>query len=235
VSNLIEKSGHVMDLMDQLKGIDNQQETFRRIESRASQVQAVRVKLDGLLASRTLLNDCKIPNAPPKSASISLKKKGQILTSDLSKGWEKFADDKTLKTQFIDPVGLYADKIKKALEVGWEKYVSKSKPDVPKTLINSLSASGFGEKVETLRELLDEINDLAGSLPLEKRQVERIAVASEEAKALIYELDGIPDAVRVFLTKATNGTALLSDLTEEVRSWLTKHGMLTQLRVRFGE
>ncbi len=235
MSNLIEKSRHVMDLMDQLKGIDDQQETFQRIESRAGQVRAVREKFNSLLASRTLLNDCNIPNSPPKSASNSLINKGLVLMSDLSKSWEKFADDKTLKTQFIDPVGLYADKIKKALEIGWGNYVLESKPDVPRTLLNSLSASGFGEKVETLRDLLEEIEDLANSLPSEKQQVERIAEASEGAKVLINELDGIPDAVRVFLTKATNGTALLSDLTEEVRSWLTEHKMLTQLRVRFGE
>lgn len=235
MSNLIKRAEDVRNLMQQYSDIGAERERLQVLTTRTKMIRDIRVKFDEAQASVSILRDAGVPLRPLSKASSALIMRCKKVRADFDKNWEKTVRETSIKTNLIDPASDHIDrKIQKNLRDEWRAYVDERAPKFTKASLAPLSSSGFGDAVDAISKLLDEISGLRDDLPQDRASISRVQEAANEASELFEELEKIPEAARNFLAKAARGDALITDLSDEVKAWLAEHQMLEQLRIQFG-
>lgn len=130
------------------------------------------------------------------------------------------------------------DRLGAALLESWREWSRRQLPSVDDEVLTLL------EKIQALcaparevKRLKQEAERLCSSLPTDKEAVTQLtALASAMTETWIRLTgEGVPLPVLAFLRKAiTPEGARLQDLSQEVRSWMSEHGLSDSLRVRVG-
>jgi|GEM_PF-3735937 len=231
--NLIDLAGEVQELMQQYGDIGTERERMQILNTRAKSIRDIRDKYDAAIVSSSMLHETNIPVRPFAKASRALINKCEKIKEGIEKNWDKTIRDPSIKANFIDPVDDHIDKkIGKNLKEDWRSYIDAKAPKITKASLEPL-ASGFGDTVEKIAGLLEEISQFREVLPGNLEQIAHVQQAAKEASEAFEKLDKIPEAVRTFLAKAAKGEALLTDLSEDVKDWLIEYKMLAHLRIQF--
>jgi hypothetical protein len=126
------------------------------------------------------------------------------------------------------------DAFEEALTVAWQRHVALKVPPANREVQDAL-ATAFPREIRIIRVGGERIEQLRQILPKSRESIQEL---EEEVRALQQtwgQLGGgeVPPAVLTFLkAAATTSGAGLDLLTEEVRGWLTAHGIVRSFAIK---
>lgn len=141
-----------------------------------------------------------------------------------------------LKNEFTDRLTAIASAAEKAMTEAWKAYVAK-RADLGSNdvLIALAELPQFRASVTKIRQCRSNIATLANSLPSDPQAtVGRLdaLVADHSAAWVELSAEDIPSSVISFIRAAASEGALLTAYTDEVRTYLERHNLLTAFRIR---
>ena len=231
---LLERSLELHKLAGQLAAAGTEKALFEKLTTRAAQVKDARNELQSAERAVRLLTTRGVRPATLPRASNALKAKGPVVRQQLRDDWRAFADDRTVPTNFVEPVKVHASKLRDAALAAWQAHVDSGQPAIRAALITALAAAGFQAQCARLQQLQAEVADLRGSCPSSVADFDRLDELKAAIQRIWGELQGVPANVIEFLRKAARREAKVTDLTPGIRTWLDDRAMLDQLRIGLG-
>ena len=119
----------------------------------------------------------------------------------------------------------------------WKKYIDDNRPSLNMEQLNILkNIPDLTQMVKTLKENLEEINELKINLPNSNTEFDLVISLTSDMNKLWSELSSqnIPKEAMTFLKKAGSYEGIdLSEVTPGILSWLQKHKLTHLCQVRF--
>jgi hypothetical protein len=231
---LLNRAKELRDLASRLAVADIDRSRFGQLTTRTSQIQEARVHLWEAQKVLRLLDarELRPPSLPRPSGA--LKRKAPALDAKLAEDWRAFIDDRSLPTNFVEPVKAHAAKLREAALAAWQAHVDEGLPSIREALITALASAGFKPQCTRLQQLQDQVMTVRRSCPSSVADFHRLDELKAAIQAVWSELEGVPADVTAFLRKAAQREATISDLTPGIRAWLDDREMLGQLRIGLG-
>ncbi len=238
MTNLIERSeklGAEVEEMIALESISNQVEA---IKTRASQLENVLEKL-----RLNLSIAYRLKNSTDAIECVTSFSSMEGIRHRLSEYQKQLADNPTFVQQPTDiqlktlqPIEKYTEDIRVSADSAWKLYVQQQLPIISKELFDALSkVPSLKSRVRNFRDKWQMVGTFSIKAPESDREICRTKELILECRQAWDELDAeeVPNDVMKLLQEATNSQgAQLSRLTPTALSWLDKHELTNNFRIR---
>lgn len=234
-------------LLDRAKGLSARIEQYTRLkemahkakqlETRANQFSNASEKIGQTrdVLKKMRVSGITIPFVPKEGLALA-EKAGTLRTAvqqDL-----KVLDDPPfdLKHAFSARLDSIHEAAENEMLEAWKRCVRDQSDPASEDVLNALSAlAQFRPAVAKIRECRAKIESLESALPTDpSASIIQLKSIVKEHRAAWSDMtaEGIPSAVIAFLRVCTAEGAPLSDLTDEVQSWLESRNLLNAFRIK---
>jgi hypothetical protein len=137
-------------------------------------------------------------------------------------------------TPFSETVTGIGDQLEADLQTAWSKYTERKIPATNREVLDVL-ATAFPREVRQLRQRAERLELTRHTLPKNAQELREFDDEVAELQRAWSQLGGgdVPAAVIAFLKAAAAPTGAAIDLlTEDVRRWLTQHGIARSFAIR---
>lgn len=231
---ILEKAQQLSDLLEHKKNLRKSVDQLKGFKSRKLQLEGFINKLQPLIDTCQVLQNNGVGNA-------GFGNKAQQLV--------QIIEDIRLKYQ-ANPNFIYEAKSLEKLKVSidcfyiqlngqtqeiWLMYTVKVIPPTNNELLDVLKRiPAFQHAVRNVRELAQEIEKYKTSPPKTQKQFDDFIIKVEELRHTWGQLgsEDIPEEVLTFLRSAVLNGASLELLTDRVKDWLNKNGIVSSFRIK---
>lgn len=148
---------------------------------------------------------------------------------------ESIIDERTFApTTFSESLTGISDQLEAGLQTAWSKYTERKIPATNREVLDVL-ATAFPREVRHLRQRAERLEQTRHTLPKNAEELQEFDDEVAELQRAWSQLGGgdVPAAVIAFLKAAAAPTGAAIDLlTDDVRRWLTHHGIARSFAIR---
>ena len=226
MNNFLERINEVSTNLQSLDDVKTRGRELERLTTRCQQLEDAWRRLQKARSDEEIL--VKIVGALPRAprASKELMAKPDELREQLEKDWVAFTNHKEVYSKLTQRLEKFTERLAEYLKSAWQKHLASVMPDLDEHSVDTLRNAGFKEESERLAELLYKLAQAKRQLPDSADAGDLIIEWTLEAKGIIKSLEGLPEPVKRFLTKASKSGAAIEELTSEIREWMASKGML---------
>jgi hypothetical protein len=232
MSTLVERAQTLTKHLTDLNQLAVHRANFQMLRTRSKQLDDRTKDLDNAVCSVAVLKKggLKLGETPTPSKELCTRseKLHEISPSD----WMSVIGNDQIASTFLNPIETYTKRLREFASTVWRQHIDNVAPKINDALLSTLKTV-LGSQVARLQALRQELEALRVTLPVDEATFSRLNSIVAEIKTIWGQLEGVPEAVRIFLVRAAQRQATVSDLTPDVREWLEKNSMLDQLRIGF--
>lgn len=148
---------------------------------------------------------------------------------------ESIIDERTFTpAPFSESVTGIGDQLQADLQAAWSKYTDRNIPATNREVLDVL-ATAFPREVQQLRQRAERLDLTRHTLPTNAEELREFDDDVAELQQAWSQLGGgdVPAEVIAFLKAAAAPTGAAIDLlTDDVRRWLTQHGIARSFAIR---
>lgn len=235
MSSMSERCLALQTQLDRLRQTQANHEKAKSIGTRRQELEERNVELACLAGAASVLVHHKhlVPTLLP-----NIEKARQNCTAVLQR---LESDPETLTqgrdySKLLERLDTIRETLRKQTSAAWSEFVKKHEGGDERFLGQVEQVPGQAEIVATIRRARAQLNGAAAAVPQTEAQYEQFIRCSQVLQQALDSLnpEEFPAAVLTFFKRAQSpGGAPIGLLTDEVRTWLDRKGMLGGLRVRF--
>jgi hypothetical protein len=234
---LLERAAGLAAKISQYQNFKKSASEAEKFETRARQFDALSEKVVLARGQLARFRDAGVPVDFTPTDSQGYAAKAKVLRDAIKDNLAAINDPPfDIKNEFNDRIAAIATAAQKAMEESWRVYVGKRADFGSSDVLAALEAiPQFKQSVAKIKRLRVEVAGLGNVVPPDpKTTVARLnnLVAEHDAAWSELAAGDIPTSVIAFIRAAASEGAVLSALTDEVRSWLKNHNLLTVFRIR---
>jgi hypothetical protein len=194
-------------------------------------------QLKSLKSTLKTLEDAGIVVEFATKDGLDLAEKARLLRDEVKSNPAKLNDPPfDLKHAFSDRLSSIAAAGQAAALTAWTSYVAtRANFGDDNVLAALLLVPQFKSVVLKIRQIRSEVSALGSVLPndpnAERAKLDRLISEHETAWASLNASD-IPASVIAFIRSAAKGDAMLTDFTQETRSWLESRNLVDAFRIK---
>lgn len=239
---LLQRAKDLTSSLEELNALDKRADHAQLFENRADTFEKPATSLRGLEESMKVLLELGIvvPGIE-KETVIALKNRINDLHSRYLLNKNVMLDPfpgENIKYVLTNALSRLPDQSREALIRGWGEWCRRQLPHVDEEVLTLLEKiEALRKSAQSVRELKKEFDEVSSSMPIATESVERITHLAGDMNEVWLDLtgEGVPQPVLIFLRKAISiEGARLAELTQDVRDWMSEHGLSNSLRVRIG-
>lgn len=236
-------------LLERAAGLAEKIERYQKLKAAAKEADLVSTRAAQIGEAASVLSQARIMFERFSKAGIDIQyapasarelaEKATRLRSIASENPAGLADPPfNVAHEFTNRLRGLAVAANQSIAEGWARFVAENTPSGSDNVLEALGRlPQMRSGVTRIRQCRQKIAALASTVPADPESAkEQLRGLSAEHGSAWVELtaDSVPPSVLQFLRACAADGAAVTDLTDEVRTWLESRGLMGSFRIRIG-
>lgn len=223
----------IISLVDQLRTRLEERDTLERQKGESQKVRQTLEALNRLLPLAQNLR-ARVELAHDRLAPERAAFQGRLdtLRIEVEESKRAFPDD-PLQVRAIKGIARRLQELSEEVDRAWGQYVNETiRPHADLYALVAMLPEVEAQQVE-ITALLAALRRQAEKAPLTPHALTAFDTKREQLAGRLDQLEGLSEAIRLFLSKVTAQQATLEDLSEEVLAWCRRGNRASTFRIAF--